>query len=111
MAGFQKRFCDFLSECKHDALLELGGNEAYSRWKRQCAELNGSLVELMPPQCLEVFKQYQEAVSAISGIESDYCYLCGMRDNLGIGQQFDKSNGAWDELVSHMIPDAAIGND
>jgi hypothetical protein len=103
MSKFQQRLCDFLSECKHDALQELSDNAAYIGWKKKCTELHGSLMEQMPPDCREAFAQYQETVSAMSGMESDYSYLCGIRDYLGIERQFDRSQGLWSELVSHMI--------
>lgn len=107
MADFQERLCDFLSECKNDALQELNGNAAYIEWRKKLAALNSSIATLMPPDCLEAFKQYQETVSAISGLESDYCYVCGIRDYLRIGRQFDIPHGAeWDSFASHMIPNA-----
>jgi hypothetical protein len=104
---YQERLSDFLSECKLGALQELGGNEAYKSWKNRYIELAGSLMELMPPECSDVFKQFQEAANAIGGIETDFCYMCGMRDYLSMGQQFDKSTGAWDALVEQMIPAAS----
>jgi hypothetical protein len=106
MSSYQKRLCDFFSECKHDALKELEHKDAFKVWKRKFRELNDSLMERMPQECRGVFKQYQEAVSAISGMESDYCYLCGIRDYVNIERQFDNSSGAWDKLVSQMIPSA-----
>lgn len=108
MADFQKRLCDFLGECKNDALLELGENKAYTAWSEKCSALYASLTKLMPPECLELLKQYQEAASAMSGIESDYCYLCAIRDYLRIGKQFDtQTDDVWSDFVSHMIPDPA----
>lgn len=105
MVDFQQRLCDFLTECKNDALLELKENKTYAAWKEKSADLYGSLIMLMTPECLEAFKLYQEAMSATSGIESDYCYMCGTRDYLRIGKQFSIPRELeWDDFVSYMIP-------
>lgn len=104
MHNFQKTLCGFLTECKNDALYELKDNKTYSDWRTECSGLNSLLIKLMPPDCLEVFRQYQEAANAVSGIESDYCYLHAIRSYLSIGKQFDApSNAQWDCFVSHMI--------
>lgn len=103
MAGFQQNLCDFFTECKNDALVELGDHKAYSDWKHKSAELYSFLIAHMPKECIEPFKLYLESLSAMSGIEADYCYLCGIRDYLGIGKQFDTKT-EWGDLVSHILP-------
>jgi len=91
MPSFNENLDNFLTECRENAVRELGSSKSYTDWKTTQTDLRSRLEALISPEARKILDEYVEAVTDVQRMEAGRILLCGLTLPAEIQKRFDTS--------------------
>ena len=103
MAMFNENLCNFLTECRNNALDELKTNNQYVEQKKKQSKLFLQLKLIINPETKEIFEEYLEVTSALQSMELNKALLCGLTIQSDIGLHLNTSTLEYQNFLKEYI--------